>query len=457
MSRPYKYSDLTEEEKGHISKYLIVKPKESFIMAKQRKKYQAFGMPDEKIIKIYELEKGYIWLPYFFSKALLGEKCPKPPKFPASTLDFTGQLLETETRDQKTVVKTAIEQLTKHKTTTLWLHPGFGKTVLGARLACYLNVNTLVIHSMGALNEQWRSSFNNFTNATVWVVGNDKNPPDNPNVVICMDTRLSKLSDTYLQTFGLLIIDEAHTWCSTQNRVSSLMRIKPKYIIVESATVMKEDDMHRVIHHIAGIHHIRRDYQKEFRMLRIRTKIKPEVSKTALGTNMAKLRFDLSQDKDRNKLIYDLVKFHKNEKILIVSWRVDHCQKMYKELNNDKVSVSTYFGNAETYSDARVIIGTFSKVGTGFDESLKCKDWNGKRINLVIMSMLVKDVNFFEQVIGRGLRAEYPSFIALVDDNDSIKRHWHENNSWLKKHNCKVYTVDYNDPDKVPTFPNDKK
>ena len=444
MAVRIKYSKLDNDDKKIIEKYLIQKPAEGFVMNKARSMYgSSYGMPEDKMeLQIYEVDKDEIWLPYMFARALFKEKIHLKT-YPNINLKYTGELYE----HQKPVVEDAKKQILQHNTTTLWLHPGFGKTVLGAFLACHLNIKTMVIHTMGTLNGQWLKSFQENTNATVWVVGEMKNPPPNPDVVICMDTRVYKLKDEFISNYGLLIIDEAHQWCSTQNRVSKLMSFQPQYVIIESATIEKEDKMEMVIHHIAGTHFIRRDYQKEFNMLRITTNICPEVSKTIHGTNMPLLRRDLSNSTKRNNLIYDLVEKHSDKKILIVSWLVEHCDKIVQQLKERKLEVSPFYGSRKKYADCRIIVGTFSKVGTGFDEALACDDWKGERINLVIMTMLVKNVNFYEQVIGRGLRAESPSFISLVDDNPTIKRHWSANKSWLTKHKCIIKTVNWNGED----------
>jgi superfamily II DNA or RNA helicase len=441
MAVRVKYADLTEEHKKYIRDLLIQKPEEDYITARARNMYKMNygGMPPEKEeIKIYEVSEGELWLPFTFAKILLGKSMPKR-SFPKIDLQFLGELRE----NQVSVIDEAKKQLDTYQTTTLWLHPGFGKTILGARLASHLKIKTIVVHTMVALNIQWYTAFNTQTNGSIWVVGETKNPPKDPDIVICKDTRLSKLSDDFIAKYGLLIIDEAHQWCSTQIRVSKLMRFQPSHIIIESATIEKEDKMEKVVRHIAGLHHIRRDYQKEFQMLRIMTKIEPPINKTIHGTNMDALRKDLARNTKRHRLVCELVAKHKQYKILILSWLVEHCDKMFDDLveQEGKENVSRFYGNRKKYDDARVIVGTFNKVGTGFDEALACHDWKGERINLVIMTMLVKNVNFYEQVVGRGLRADYPSFICLVDENATIKRHWGANKTWLTNHQCKIKTL----------------
>lgn len=428
-------SDFTDTQKNLIRQHLIHQPEESYIMSRAKKRYGGMMTHNEKEdFQLFETNGNEIWLPMTFACGLLNRDCFEHRKFPVIDLVFNGNLRE----KQEIVVKEAKEHLEKYNTTTLWLHPGFGKTILGSYLACFLKHKTIVVHTMAVLNNQWYSAFSDFTNAKIWIVGEKK--IEDPDVVICMDTRLIKLEDDFISQFGVLIIDEAHEWCSTQNRISKLLRFQPKYIIVESATIEKADKMEKVIRCIAGEHHIRRDYEKEFNALIIKTNYIPEVVKTIHGTNMDALRKELARNERRNNIISDIVKNNPEYKILIVSWLVEHCELLYNKLSEYN-NVSSFYGNAKKYNDARVIIGTYKKVGTGFDEALACANWDGKRINLVIMTMLVKDTNFFEQVVGRGLRAEMPNFILLIDDNKTLERHLTENRRWLKNHNCHIRKI----------------
>jgi len=430
MSLRIKLADLSDEHKSFIRKHLLHKREENYTM----KSRQSYGSQIEKPeLQLFETNGEELWLPITYARGLLKLENFDETEFPMIDLTFTGTLLPR----QDSVIVEATEQLENYNTTTLWLHPGFGKTVLGAYLSCYLKCKTIIIHTMSTLNKQWFTAFSSFTTAKIWVVGEKE--IENPDVVICMDTRITKLSDDYLSQFGVLIIDEAHEWCSTQNRISKLMRFHPKYIIVESATIQKADSMEKVIYCIAGKHCVRRDYEKEFKAIIVHTNFEPEIKKTIHGTNMDLLRKDLARDNRRNNIIIDLVKQNKDYKILIVSWLVEHCEYLTKLLLDE--NVSSYYGNAKNYKDARIIIGTYKKVGTGFDEALACENWDGKRIDLVVMTILVKDTNFFEQVVGRGLRSEFPNFILLVDDNPTVKRHLSANKKWLNAHKCSIREI----------------
>ena len=99
-------------------------------------------------------------------------------------------------------------------------------------------------------------------------------------------------------------------------------------------------------------------------------------------------------------------------------------------LSSLNVKTDFMMGTKKTYSDSQVLIGTVSKVGTGFDEKSMCPDFGGKRSDLLIYCSSTKKAGLMEQNVGRVMRAECPSVIHLVDDNPSIKRHWTESKKW---------------------------
>jgi hypothetical protein len=97
--------------------------------------------------------------------------------------------------------------------------------------------------------------------------------------------------------------------------------------------------------------------------------------------------------------------------------RVDHVRILRDKLRERGENVCTLVGNEQTYDkDARILIGTYSKCGVGFDHV--------KLDSLFLCS----DIVDFEQIHGRVFRKKgtIPLFIDLVDKFPTLKSHWYE-------------------------------
>ena len=192
-----------------------------------------YSRPDEnKPIIFYRNEQDKIYLPYLFASSLFQIIPNIDHQFMSTNLIFTGSLRPTQIE----VELEAWTQLQHFGTTTLGLYPGFGKTILGAKLASRTQLLTVILVHREILTTQWKKTFDDFTNAKdhIWIVG-EKNPPLTCTIIICMDTRCDQIPIEIRDKIGLLIIDEAHAFC-TPNHVKCLLTFQPKYIVIESAT-----------------------------------------------------------------------------------------------------------------------------------------------------------------------------------------------------------------------------
>jgi len=101
-------------------------------------------------------------------------------------------------------------------------------------------------------------------------------------------------------------------------------------------------------------------------------------------------------------------------------------------------SVAKLTKDKDTYRSSRVLIGTFSKIGTGFDEATSCIDFDGRRIDMLIMVGSTKSKTRVIQALGRAERSDNPMVIDLVDDNGSIERHWEVRRAIYNKRKAKI-------------------
>jgi superfamily II DNA or RNA helicase len=291
------------------------------------------------------------------------------------------------------------------------------------------------------LIKQWLDTFKNFTQATVWVVG-EAFPSKPVNVVICMDGRFDKLPAAFVSGIGVVVYDEAHTFC-TNGRINCLLGVTPKYIIAASATMHRPDDMISMMHAVVGEHNVYEISQKPFNVYKYNTGINIPIVKNRQGKpDYSKVLDAQVENEARNGLIYDLVEQHANDKILIMCKYVKHVKKLYEELKRRGKSVDYMAGTKSKYNDSQILIGTISKIGTGFDEKAACDDFNGFRINVVILACSIKSIGLLEQVAGRGFRSDFPQIYYLIDENTIIQNHWRGAVPWFKSRNGTIKEID---------------
>jgi hypothetical protein len=103
-------------------------------------------------------------------------------------------------------------------------------------------------------------------------------------------------------------------------------------------------------------------------------------------------------------------------------------------LTDAGVDASRFDGQRKSYTNARVLIGNTKKVGIGFDEKSHCEDFDGERIDLLVLACSTKQFEVLQQYVGRVVgRASMPSVVHLVDDDPRIKgTHWRVARAWYE-------------------------
>lgn len=425
---------INNEQRALIQKLLVFKPTP--------------GYNDDNVlpepIHFYRIINDTILLPYMTASAIFQiiPNIDNPHK--PINIAFTGQLYP----KQELVVKEAREHIAEYGSTSLMLHCGFGKTLCGAHLAVGLRLLTCVMMTLTKLTVQWKETFEKNTTARVWIVDDKKPPPlDTIDVIICMKDRWSKIPDGMRNQVGTLIIDEAHLFC-TRCSVSALLAFQPKYIISETATLERDDDLHHMIYAICGDHGIYKETDKKFNVVKIVTKTSvPRKMNYKKKTDYTKLLRDTLFDARRNDLICHLVKFHPHHKILILTKLVKHVDLLYKRLKLTE-DVDYLYGNKEEYRDSRILIGTTHKIGTGFDQASN-KHYGGVRFNLLILVFSIRKYQMLVQNVGRVLRADEPTVYHFVDDDPIFTNHWVKCQKWYKKRGANIKIKE------IPTDPID--
>lgn len=423
---------LTKDQLANIARLLVMQPKQKYVPSNNFYARQNTKEP----IKMFEVDASGndVIIPYTFYRGISSGQPNGEKSFPHVPYQFKGTLYDS----QNPVADDAMEQLITHGTTTLNLYTAFGKTVVGAYLSSKLKMLTLVLYTSTILEPQWKSTFEEFTDARVWVVGEEP-PSEGAHVILCMDTRFHKMSAEYIDKIGTVIYDEVHEFC-TPTRVRCFLGIQPRYIISASATIKREDGMHDILQSVCGTHSVMKISKKPFNVFKYITGIDIPIQKNARGTtDWARYCNDLCSNEDRNIMILDIVRKNPDHKILILTWRKTHVDFIHDCLVQMDISADKMAGNKKTYNDSRVLVGTISKIGTGFDERAACDDFNGIRINMLILVGSMRSVSLLEQVAGRCFRADFPQIICFVDASSISENHWKVARRWFVSRNGEVY------------------
>lgn len=423
-------SSLTDEHAASIREHLVMHPTEEW------QPTNVFTNKEPKApINFYHLfPNGDVAVPYRFGAALLKTVPNYHKTFPSRNFRFTAQLRES----QKEIEPEALNHLATYGSTVLNVYPGFGKTCMCTYLTARLQTLSLVLFHREILGVQWKASYQKYGDARTWLVGVDSTPAslEDVDVILCMDTRVGSLPAWILDQVGCLVIDEAHCFC-TPSHVDCLLATTPKYVIACTATLERSDGMHKMVQTLCGMHKITRISDKPFRVVKYHTGVCPPIVKGfGGGTNWSELRKWLSNDPVRNHLILSLVwAYTSQHKIMILTDLVAHATGLCQAIQNMGIWCDYMAGKKKSYNDSRVLVGSVSKTGTGFDEEMACADFGGERIDLAIICFSTKKATLLEQTAGRAFRADFPTIIHLVDDNPSVKRHWTTAQGWYRSRN----------------------
>lgn len=394
-------------------------------------KFRPWGFKEEPI-KFFDVEDDKIHIPYLFSSAVFDIIPNEKINYPDVDIEFTGTLLER----QKPVVEKAFDQIEKYGTTTLGLYPGFGKTTTACYIASKLKKMTVILVHREILATQWKKTLEERTKSKVWIVGDLQ--PDEFDVIICMDTRFNKIGKDIRDKIGTMIIDEAHAFC-VPSKISCLLYFHPIYIIALSATLIRSDGMEVMIYAICGNHGIHREFDTPFDVIKLNTHVVPE------RKFLRNKRIDYHHLKSttlfndrRNQIICDIVKNKPDSKILILTSLCDHAIALFNLISQQNIECDYFFGKKKSYVDSSVLIGTISKIGTGFDPATSCPTYDGRHFDMLILASSIKETSTLVQNVGRVFRCSYPTVIHLVDKDNIYNSHWNIARRWYVLHGGKI-------------------
>lgn len=376
----------------------------------------AIGAPARYIFP-YTMEGDDIFLPFAYSYRQLKLNRPSRDNFPIMSVEFTGVLRP----EQKVVRKEALDLLSKKGSVMISCFTGFGKTLGAINLSCSIGLKTLVIVNKIILMKQWESSIMKFCPEARVQRLTTKSRMEEADFYIMNSINIAKMGKNFFTEIGLVIVDEAHL-IMAETLSKSLQYLYPRYLIGLTATPYRPDGLDALLDLYFGKHKIIRKLVREHIAYAVQTGFIPTVELSKNGKiNWGVILDSQSNDITRNELILRIVQHFSERTFLILVKRVSQGKYLVDRLRELGEDVTSLLGSQQEFDkDARIILGTSSKIGVGFDHP--CLD----------TLLLAGDVEeYFSQILGRIMRRTdvKPIVFDLIDSNPILKKHFNTRRS----------------------------
>jgi len=353
-----------------------------------------------------------------------------------------------------------IEEATRHlnsdrNSTTLQINTSAGKTIMSIALAVEQGLKTLIVVPRKTLADQWAETILKITTpaspeSKVLIlpeafkeskidIGKRIEKISASDFVICLPERISGIPETLLESFfGTLIIDEAHLFCTRENS-AALLKVAPRKVIALTATLDRDDEAHKIIRLIAGDHQFFKQSDRPYhiKVVKVPVMIEEVMSPVTQKLDFSSFKTSLSIDEKYNDAIVNVIRENASRKFIVITRSVQHIKEIQRKLDAaGEASVSVMYGNMKKCKDAKILIGTDSKIGTGFDVATFCEEFDGRSPDALIFAMTVKKWQTYAQIVGRIMRAS-PEVTPLVfwmrTENSITGRHLDALRGYIKK------------------------
>ena len=401
MSIKVDVDTLTEEQRNIINGELKIENKAKY-----------GGM--SKWIFPHNLINDDIYLPLAFSFTHLKLKRRPRSDFTAMSVSFEGTL-----RDEQKIVKTeALESLSSSGSVIISMYVGGGKTITAINIACNVKLKTLVVINKLLLISQWEDSITRFCpSARIQKLKtNSKIDPD-ADFYIMNAINIPKMGSAYFKDIGLCIVDECHL-IMAEGLSKALQCISPRYLIGLSATPYRQDGMDKLLSFFFGDRKVIRKFFREHVVYKVNTmlKIKMEISEATGKVDWNSILKQQSESERRNEIIVDIIKKFKDNNILVLCKRVEQGKHIVKRLQEENEYVTSLIGSQQEFDkEARILVATNSKAGTGFDHP---------KLDALLLACDLD--SYYIQALGRIFRSQtsIPVVFDLVDDNPILAKHF---------------------------------
>jgi superfamily II DNA or RNA helicase len=413
-----------------------------------QKNYQK-GIQPAKIIYVFsvndKVDSRPCNIPFYYGLNLASKKSieierPSRKKLGTIHYNFIGSLRD----EQKKCRDQALTLLQLHKSVILSCYTGFGKTVTAINMASKIKLKTFIVVPKKTLLGQWESEIKQFLpQAHVVVIEPNKIKnmsddvlDDSPDFCIINACNIHKINKDFLKFYGFVIVDEAHL-CMTEKLSENLLCLTPRYLLGITATPYREDGYNSLFDLFFGQEKVKYALNKKHTVYKVKTGFAPNMDKyLKFGPNYKSkvdwnsILDEQSKDEKRNQIIINIVRQFKERVFLILVKRVEHGNYLLSQLEQLGEKVTSLLGKQQEFDkDARILIGTNSKIGTGFDHP-----------KLDTLLAAADMVSYYIQFIGRVMRRKdvEPIIFDLVDSHPTLKKHFDKRSKVYEKHGGEI-------------------
>lgn len=309
----------------------------------------------------------------------------------------------------------AIEQISKKDFCMCVAPPGFGKTLIGAKMIELRQANTLVIVNKNMLLDQWIDRFVEYfeiNKKDIGFLGKSKNKLNGKLDIATMQSL--KNNQDIIKDYSFVIIDECHHIPAvTFEKI--LKKFEGKYILGLSATPNRKDGMQPIIfQQIGTIAYEAKSQKSTINKLKI-----VNTNFTSNVDNFADLISELINDTRRNQLILEQIQQYQNRKILLLTDRIEHINNLEHLLDVAKIKYISIHGsqkkqeqyeNMKAVEIASLVLATTSYFGEGIDFP---------HLNTIILATPISYYGRLVQYLGRiGRGGDDCLAIDILDDKN---------------------------------------
>ena len=390
-----------------------------------------FGGGPPRYIYPFEIEGENITLPFAYS---ITKKIKRPTRenFLSLNIPFDGVLRPEQTE----VRKEAIKQLSGTGSVLLSMYCGFGKSSTSMKLACDIGLKTLIIVNKLILIKQWDEGIKTFCPSASVQKLTSRSKKDDCDFYVINAQNVEKMGKSFFSDIGTVIVDEAHLiMAETLSRC--LQWVHPRYLIGLTATPYRMDGLNSLLDMYFGKYKITRTLWREHIAYKVSTGFKPTVEQTANSrVNWGVVLDSQANSEERNELIIKLLKYYSKRNFLVLTKRVSQGEYLLKRLEEEGEDVTSLLGSNQEYNiSSRILVGTSSKIGVGFDHP---------KLDALLLAGDVEQ--YFVQYLGRVFRTKdvKPIIVDLVDDYSLLTKHFNTRRKIYQDHGGEVKNFDMN-------------
>jgi len=326
-----------------------------------------------RVIKNFEEDERYLKLPrglIFKLEEFFKENGVK------YTIDDKTYLEKIETKqvkyDLRVEQQEAIDKISKANFGICVAPPGFGKTLIGAKMFEIRACSTLIIVNKNMLLDQWRQRFVDYfgyVKKEIGFLGKGKNSLNGKIDVATMQSL--KNSPELINDYSFVIVDECHHIPAVTFE-QIVKQFFGKYILGLSATPNRKDGLEPILYQQLGkvVYEFKKKRTFNNKLKIVKTEF------TSSSDNYSTLVNELCEDENRNNLIVEQIKEYNHRKILVLTDRIEHINLLEKkllELGFDFVSIHGSMSKKEQnekmaqVQSKSLILATTSYFGEGID------------------------------------------------------------------------------------------